>query len=643
MSRHRMVRTMNYEDEYFDDDDQDYYSRSVEDKYGVSPSTAAEFTYQREKNVDFSSFMRSESITEEEETADSSHVDLHREILNTSRLELSDEDQARLNSCLEELQNVLGDSVPESVMASVVIQNNFNMETSLHQLLDAPKTQREPRKQRNRSQDDIDTDELDNLLSEIKYIEDETNDNVLYLPSSLRYNFGLNDQTPPEIVDISKNMNIESNKFEISCELQHQKLDSNNHKMFGQKIRLENEKENLDISLVSGKDNKMSKGDFSQKQHEMKKDCLAISGGKGEKQTSLQDVVSKSGHKSSPESKLGLSLAELARQHKKSSSPSPSAQIMSKGSSVPASGSSSMAQPMANLSTLVAQHSAKSAKKSSSATSVNSGSYNLNFRTGGLQNPGSKNDSSLMGLIKQSGQTTGKTAVAKQSSYKPGISIISGVSLGELAQQYKSMSVKSIKTEAEVRKRVNNTSEENVNLDMSNKISKMSLKNVIQNSGDMQKPNSLMSLTACLKTSGHSGSKKQVVPEKKKSLTKTTTLMKKKSLPTIVPESIIPRLEASPLPLPDPLLVATASPVGLALCQVRRKRKLVEENIPLPMKKRSKYPQFLCVKQVGKHILYAEVKVSHVKMFDYSTPSPDDIVRAKQKQAFTRNDKEFQI
>lgn len=158
MSRHRIVRTMNYEDEYYDDEDE--YSRSVEDNYCISPSTAAQFTWNREKNVDFAAYMGEEEvINEEEEDIEVDCAIPRNDSLNDSSniasLKLSELDQAKLMSCLEEARNILGDSLPESVMSSVIIQNGYNLETSINQLLsqlDAPKPQREPRQRKNRSQ-----------------------------------------------------------------------------------------------------------------------------------------------------------------------------------------------------------------------------------------------------------------------------------------------------------------------------------------------------------------------------------------------------------------------------------------------------------------------------------------------------------
>uniref|UniRef100_A0A0B7A336 Tr-type G domain-containing protein n=1 Tax=Arion vulgaris TaxID=1028688 RepID=A0A0B7A336_9EUPU len=156
MSRHRIVRTMNYEDELCDDDDE--YSRSVEDNYCISPSTAAQFTWNREKNVNFAAYIREGEVINEEEEDETEEKVSNRhdsESANSSRHQLSDLELAQLNSCLEEARNILGESIPEAVMSDVIVQNKFNLEASVNQLLcqqDAPKPQREPRQRRNRTQ-----------------------------------------------------------------------------------------------------------------------------------------------------------------------------------------------------------------------------------------------------------------------------------------------------------------------------------------------------------------------------------------------------------------------------------------------------------------------------------------------------------
>ncbi|XP_045158816.2 HBS1-like protein isoform X2 [Mercenaria mercenaria] len=158
MSRHRNVRSMNYEDEYYDEDD--VYGHSIEDNYCISPGTAAQFTYNRERNVALSNFMDEQGgIPEEDESEDTDEGTprtQHRSSLDYTRPKLTDVDEAKLNSVLEEVRNVLGEAVPEGVMVDTIMRHNFSVEGSLNELLnsqEAPKPQREPRKdRRNRSQ-----------------------------------------------------------------------------------------------------------------------------------------------------------------------------------------------------------------------------------------------------------------------------------------------------------------------------------------------------------------------------------------------------------------------------------------------------------------------------------------------------------
>ncbi len=42
---------------------------------------------------------------------------------------------ARLNSCLDELRNILGESTPEHIMVDMVVKNNFNYEKALSAIL----------------------------------------------------------------------------------------------------------------------------------------------------------------------------------------------------------------------------------------------------------------------------------------------------------------------------------------------------------------------------------------------------------------------------------------------------------------------------------------------------------------------------
>ena len=42
---------------------------------------------------------------------------------------------AQLNSCLEEMRNILGDSTPEHVLVDAIVTANFDYEKALNQVL----------------------------------------------------------------------------------------------------------------------------------------------------------------------------------------------------------------------------------------------------------------------------------------------------------------------------------------------------------------------------------------------------------------------------------------------------------------------------------------------------------------------------
>ncbi|XP_063299323.1 HBS1-like protein isoform X1 [Pelobates fuscus] len=117
MARHRNVRGYNY-DEDFDDDD--LYGHSVEDDYGISPATAAQFIYSKRN--------RHQSFTEplEEEHEDDEHMET-----KAADIALSSVDQARLYSCLDHMREVLGESVSEQVMIDAVLQCKFDQAKAL--------------------------------------------------------------------------------------------------------------------------------------------------------------------------------------------------------------------------------------------------------------------------------------------------------------------------------------------------------------------------------------------------------------------------------------------------------------------------------------------------------------------------------
>ncbi|XP_004871562.1 HBS1-like protein isoform X3 [Heterocephalus glaber] len=121
MARHRNVRGYNYDEDFEDDD---LYGQSVEDDYCISPSTAAQFIYsQRDKP----------SVAEPvEECCD----DLKDSSNSLSHQQLSGFDQARLYSCLDHMREVLGDAVPDEILIEAVLKSKFDVQKALSLVLE---------------------------------------------------------------------------------------------------------------------------------------------------------------------------------------------------------------------------------------------------------------------------------------------------------------------------------------------------------------------------------------------------------------------------------------------------------------------------------------------------------------------------
>ncbi|XP_036622210.1 HBS1-like protein isoform X3 [Trichosurus vulpecula] len=128
MARHRNVRGYNYDEDFEDDD---LYGQSVEDDYCISPSTAAQFIYSRRD--------KPPSFVEPVEEYD--YEDTKGPANSTSNHQLSGIDQARLYSCLDHMREVLGDDVPDQKMIEAVLQNKFDVEKALAMVLEQDKKQ----------------------------------------------------------------------------------------------------------------------------------------------------------------------------------------------------------------------------------------------------------------------------------------------------------------------------------------------------------------------------------------------------------------------------------------------------------------------------------------------------------------------
>lgn len=55
--------------------------------------------------------------------------------------QLSDVDEARLRSCLDEIHSVIGDSISENIVVETILQKNFDLALSLDALLTSSQKQ----------------------------------------------------------------------------------------------------------------------------------------------------------------------------------------------------------------------------------------------------------------------------------------------------------------------------------------------------------------------------------------------------------------------------------------------------------------------------------------------------------------------
>ncbi|XP_009976200.1 PREDICTED: HBS1-like protein, partial [Tauraco erythrolophus] len=108
-------------------EDDDVYGQSVEDDYCISPSTAAQFIYsRRDKPASFAEPLEEEYDYEgTDDTAD----------YFTSNHQLTEVDRARLNSCLDQMREVLAEAVPEQTMVQAVLDSKFDVQKALDLVL----------------------------------------------------------------------------------------------------------------------------------------------------------------------------------------------------------------------------------------------------------------------------------------------------------------------------------------------------------------------------------------------------------------------------------------------------------------------------------------------------------------------------
>ncbi|CAL4096500.1 unnamed protein product, partial [Meganyctiphanes norvegica] len=140
MARTRELGSFKGNLEYDDAYDEDVYGHSVEEyEYGTSP-TMDQYMYSsrsRETNLGFGAYLPTDSdIVEEEEENDKTDSRARHDSATYEKPKLTDEEEVKLASVLDELRNILGgDQFSDSEMTKMVLANKFDLNDTLNALL----------------------------------------------------------------------------------------------------------------------------------------------------------------------------------------------------------------------------------------------------------------------------------------------------------------------------------------------------------------------------------------------------------------------------------------------------------------------------------------------------------------------------
>ncbi|KAG4072217.1 hypothetical protein HA402_007627 [Bradysia odoriphaga] len=180
MSRHREIRKINYTEYGLDYDE---YGRSVEDDAPISPTDARQWLFDRERGQQsVSSFLANHRDIEEED--EDQCEPSRRNSESFERPPLADDDRAKLESCIDEIRNVIGDAASDRQLVATVMRNNFDSEKSLAEILNEMSQKQEPQVKVNEKKETIEKGIGSKLLDNFK--KPPVNTPIIVLPISDR-------------------------------------------------------------------------------------------------------------------------------------------------------------------------------------------------------------------------------------------------------------------------------------------------------------------------------------------------------------------------------------------------------------------------------------------------------------------------